>query len=201
MKNHQNPNQNSRGPQGDDRIVRPSAAAPEDDEVRGSRSQANEEREGEDGTALSMSERKRLLRREWQADLLPQIVDEKGYWHYCWLSTTNPTDPIYRRLKVGYELVKFEDMNQLGVQNQMTSGEFVGCVSINEMILARIPHELYQELMLINHHERPLAEEELLRANAIEKIMDEEDSSGKALGQVIGEGLRKLARPAKTPVF
>lgn len=194
-KNHQGP----RGSQEDSRIVRETAIVPPEEE-RASREESDIERAGEDGTALTMEERKALLRQEWQADLLPQITDPKGCWHYCWLSSNNSSDPIYRRIKLGYEVVKFSEMSTLGVQNQMTAGEFAGCVSINEMILARLPNELYNELMLINHHERPLNEEELLRANAISK-MDEQDSEGQPLGHVIGDGLKNLGHRTRTPKF
>jgi len=158
----------------------------------------DQERESEDGTILTIEERKRLLRAEWTSDILPEVKDDKGYWHYCWLTTSNTSDPVYKRLQLGYELVKYEEMQKLGVQNQITSGEFEGCVSINEMILARIPEELFQELMLINHHERPMEEEELLKANLVQ---DDEDSDGKSLGRVLGTGAQNLGRRVRRPVF
>lgn len=179
----------------DNRLVR-NTARDEGGDTRESRETADHSRENDDGHALTMDERKALLRREWEADLLPSIEDPNGYWHYCWLSTTNNTDPIYRRLKLGYELVKYEVMSTLGIQNQITSGEFVGCVSINEMILARIPQELYREIMTINHHERPMTEEELLKANS---VMDEEDSEGNRLGMAFGDGINRLGENRRAP--
>lgn len=195
QQSHNNPRPKDPG------LIRPTGPDLSDDDSRVSRSMADQEREGEDGTILSMEERKTLLRKEWDADLLPTVKDPTGKWHYCWLSTTNATDPIYRRLKIGYELVRFEEMSQLGIQNQITSGEFAGCVSINEMILARIHHELYEELMLINHHERPMSEEELLKANVNNRLSEEEDQSGKPLGRVIGRGMQTLAQPTRIPTF
>lgn len=196
MKN-QHQNRSSNIP--DERLVRDTSTVP-DASTRGSRADEDKSREEEDGTSLTMEQRKQLLRKEWQADLLPEIRDEKGYWHYCWLSTNNTADPIYRRLKMGYELVKYDAMKSLGIQNQITAGEFAGCVSINEMILSRIPLELYREIMLINHHERPMGEEELLKANALNGI-DEEDRDGRKLGQVIGDGLNNLGSRVRTPNF
>ncbi len=168
------------------------------DPDRRDRVMGDQERESEDGTILTIEERKRLLRAEWTSDILPEVKDDKGYWHYCWLTTSNTSDPVYKRLQLGYELVKYEEMQKLGVQNQITSGEFEGCVSINEMILARIPEELFQELMLINHHERPMEEEELLKANLVQ---DDEDSDGKSLGRVLGTGAQNLGRRVRRPVF
>lgn len=130
------------------------------------------------------------LRQGWSDDILPTIDGDPRY-HYCWLSTTNQSDPIYRRLRIGYELVRWEELSYLGEQNRVQSGEFAGCVSINELILAKIPMELYQEIMLINHHEKPMQEEELLRANM---VSDETDSNGRPLGESFGEGVESLAR-------
>lgn len=166
--------------------------------ARGNRSQADENRQNTDGTALTLEERKALLRNEWTADILPQINGEPGY-HYCWLSTTNSSDPIYRRLQMGYELVPYDQMKQLGVQNVCQSGEFAGCVAVNEMLLARIHEELFQEIMLINHYERPLGEEELLKANA---VLPDEDSNGAKIGQSFGDGINNLGRRTnRRPIF
>lgn len=166
--------------------------------ARGDRSQADASRELKDGTALDMDERRRMLRaEEEQMSILPDPNNPPTPgWHYCWLSSTNQNDPIYKRLRKGYELVKAEEMPYFGVQNKVTSGEFAGCISINEMILAKIPQELYQELMLINHHEKPLREEEFLKANAAPQG---EDSHGTNLGQ--REGFDSLARRVRTPTF
>ena len=138
------------------------------------------------------------LREGWSDDILPTVNGDPRY-HYCWLSTTNQSDPIYRRLKLGYELVRHEELSYLGEQNRVQSGEFAGCVSINELILAKIPVELYEEIMLINHHERPMQEEELLRANM---ASDETDSNGRPLGQTFGEGIENLVRRVnRRPTF
>lgn len=137
------------------------------------------------------------LRSGWSDSVLPDIKGDPNY-HYCWLSTTNQSDPIYRRLRLGYELVKFEELSYLGESHKAQSGEFAGCVSINEMILAKIHVLLYQEIMLINHHEKPMQEEQLLRAN-LDK--DETDSAGRRLNEKFGDGISNLAAPTRRPVF
>lgn len=175
-----------------------SAAAPAPAAARADRADADFDRQNTDGTALTMEERKAFLRSEWTSDILPNVEDEPG-WHYCWLSTTSSSDPIYRRLQLGYELVPYEQMKKLGIQNVAQSGEFAGCVAVNEMILARIPAELFQEIMTINHYEKPLEEEELLKANA---VRDDTDSGGQSLGRAFGEGINNLARRStRRPVF
>lgn len=161
------------------------------------RATADTERTNLDGTALSMAERKARLRSEWSQDILPPVTGNPEY-HYIWLSTTNSADPIYRRLQLGYELVKLTEFPEMAQQHGVSAGEFAGCISINEMILAKIHTELFHELMLINHHERPLQEEELLKANA---VPDEEDSNGRPLGMIEGDGIKKMGVRVRAPGF
>lgn len=174
---------------GDDRLKK-SAAAP----VRGDRVEADASRTQLDGTSMSMEERRRMIRSEWSQDVLPTPPQDPG-WHYCWLSTTNSTDPIYKRMQKGYEPVKAVDVPGFA-QYRATQGEFEGCVACNEMLLFRIPEELYQEYMLVMHYERPMEEEEILKANA---VVNERDSDGRDLGQT--EGFDSLARRVRPPQF
>lgn len=169
----------------------------EETDERLGRASADAERTGQDGTILDMEERIALLRQEWKNDVLPYVPNDDKY-HYCWLSTNNQTDPIYRRLRIGYELVKKEEMPHLNLNSTAVSSEFENIISINEMVLSRIPLILFNELMLINHHEKPLEEEKLLKANM---VLDEEDSEGTALGRVEGEGIKNLAKRVARPRF
>ena len=138
------------------------------------------------------------LREGWSEDILPEVIGGDPNYHYCWLSTTNQSDPIYRRLRLGYALVKADELPYLGEQNRVQSGEFAGCISINELILAKLPLPLYQTIMSINHYEKPMQEEELLRANM---VSDEEDSSGQRLGKAYGAGIEKLGQRTRRPDF
>ena len=176
---------------GDDRLKK-SAATP----VRGDRVEADASRTQMDGTALSMEERRRMIRSEWSQDVLPTPPQDPG-WHYCWLSTTNSTDPIYKRMQKGYEPVKAVDVPGFA-QYRATQGEFEGCVACNEMLLFKIPEELYQEYMMVMHYERPMEEEEILKANAAEAV-NAQDSDGRDLGRA--EGFDSLARRVRTPQF
>lgn len=162
--------------------------------VRGGRTDADSDRVNKDGTSTTMDERRAMLRNDWGQTVLPQAPEIPGF-HTCWLSTTSSVDPIYKRLQMGYELVKQSEITNIGNQ-RITSGEFEGCIAINEMLLSKIPNELYQEIMLINHYERPLEEEGMLRANA---VIDEKDSAGKQLGRVEGfDNLGKARRNIPT---
>ena len=68
---------------------------------------------------------------------LPQLPPIPGY-HQCWLSTTNTKDTIHARLRIGYELVRPDEVP--GYHNlNLANGEYAGCVGINYMVLAKLP--------------------------------------------------------------
>lgn len=150
---------------GDDRIKKNAGEA-----ARGSREGADFERENHDGTATNVAERRFNFRDEWTANALPTPPEIPGF-HLCWLSTTNAYDPIHKRMRMGYEPVKIEEVP--GFEHyKMKSGEYEGMVSVNEMILFKIPQELYQEMMAYFHHEKPLQDEEMLKQN--QALVDEQ---------------------------
>ena len=162
--------------------------------TRDDRSSADAERVNKDGTALTMEERRRLMRQEWTQDVLPTPPKQAG-WHFCWLSTTNSSDPIYKRMQKGYVPVMVNELKGFST-NHVTEGEFEGVISCNEMLLFKIEEELYQDIMKYLHHELPMSEEELLKANAKPQG---DDSEGNELG--IMQGFDTLARKVKTPHF
>ncbi len=174
---------------GEDRLKKDVAA-----ETRGDRASSDVGRTQMDGTALSMEERRKLMRSDWNTEVLPTPPSMPG-WHFCWLSTTNSSDPIYRRMQKGYEPVKVSDIPGFA-QYRVEQGEFEGCVACNEMLLFKIPEELYQEAMRYFHHDLPMEEEEMLRANA---AVAGQDSNGRELGEV--EGFSTLGRRVRTTQF
>ena len=135
-----------------------------------------------------------MLRQEWVQEVLPTPPKIPGF-HCCWLSTTNASDPIHKRIQRGYEPVRAAEIPGF-MQYKVDQGEYEGCIACNEMLLFRIPEELYQEYMLVMHYERPLEEEEILKANA---VSNEQDSDGRSLGQA--EGFDSLARRVRPPQF
>lgn len=152
-------------------------------------------RTGADESLNSSQERRRMF-REFSQEALPTPPSIPG-WHFIWLSTTNQYDPIYKRMRMGYEPVKAEELP--GYEHlRVKSGEHEGLISINEMILFKIPQEIYQEIMEEYHYNMPLEEEERLRANA---TPNDRDSNGKALGVVEGDGFSSLGSRTKPPVF
>lgn len=134
------------------------------DGARGDRGSADMLREQTDGTIRDkMAQFKENFRNEWSASALPTPPEIPGY-HLCWLSTTNSYDPIYKRLRLGYEPVKSSEMP--GFEHyKMNSGEYEGMVGCNEMVLFKLPLELYQFFMNQFHHQKPLEEESMLKQN------------------------------------
>ena len=98
------------------------------------------------------------FRDKWANNALPDIPEGTiPGMHLCWLSTTNNYDSIDKRMALGYEPVKAAELGK-GFESlgKMSSGKFEGCVSCNEMVLFKLPEEIYQEVMRMMHLEDPL---------------------------------------------
>jgi hypothetical protein len=103
-------------------------------------------------------ERLEAFRDKWANNALPDIPENAipGF-HLCWLSTTNNYDSIDKRMALGYEPVKAGELGKgFEALGKMSSGKFEGCVSCNEMVLFKLPEEIYQEVMRMMHLEDPL---------------------------------------------
>ena len=112
-------------------------------------------------------ERIDAFRDKWQNSALPDLPkDAIPGFHLCWLSTTNQYDSIDKRLALGYEPVKAAELGK-GFESlgKMSSGKFEGCVSCNEMVLFKLPEEVYQEVMRMLHLEDPLEHQRNITAS------------------------------------
>jgi hypothetical protein len=177
---------------GDDRLKKDAGEA-----VRGSRDGADIDRVQNDGSSMSAEQRRKALRQDWVQEILPSPPDLPGF-HCCWLSTTNSTDPIYKRVQRGYVPVKATEVPGFGTQYMAQGGEFDGCVACNEMLLFKIEKQTYNDLMTIFHHDMPLEQEAAIRERV--ESSQERDSSGRQLGSVEGD-FDKLGRSRGTPTF
>jgi hypothetical protein len=111
-----------------------------------------------DPASDSKRERAEAFRDRWQNNALPDIPGGviPGF-HLCWLSTTNNYDSIDKRMALGYEPVKAAELGKgFETLGKMSSGKFEGCVSCNEMVLFKLPEDVYQEVMRMLHLEDPL---------------------------------------------
>jgi len=147
---------------------------------------------------MSAQERRKMFSDEWTQSALPKLPEMPG-WHLCWLSTTNSYDSIDKRIRLGYVPVKTEEIP--GFENfRVKAGEHAGFIACNEMLLFKIPMDVYQDIMLHMHHEKPMEESEKIRVQ-LENLQGARDSSGRSLGQVEGEGFGEIERSVPTPVF
>ena len=142
---------------------------------------------------------RKMWSEEWTQSALPKVPQVPG-WHTCWLSTTNSYDSIDKRMRLGYVPVKSEEMP--GFENfRVKAGEHTGFVACNEMLLFKIPMDMYQDVMTQVHHEMPNDEAEKIKVQ-VEQLQGGQDSSGRNLAEVEGDGLRQLSRRnVPDPVF
>ena len=143
-------------------------------------------------------ERRKMFRTEWLQEALPTPPAIPGY-HLCWLSSNNQYDPIHKRTRMGYEPVKADELP--GFDNyKVKAGEHVGFVACNEMLLFKLPEDIYQQLMLELHYHAPLEEQEKIKVQQ-EQLLGARDSQGKTLVTVEGDGMNFDAKVKSLPMF
>lgn len=149
---------------------------------------------------LSDSKRLDMFRRQFFQSALPDLPKIRGY-HVCWLTTTNPRDPIHARMRLGYTPIKPSEVPGYDAM-KITSGEHAGCIGVNEMIAFKLPLHLYKVYMREVHHDAPLAEERKLRA-AIDLANESlaEQGLGKKTRIIEEDGNAELGRSRKAPNF
>jgi hypothetical protein len=148
---------------------------------------------------ISAQERRKMWSEEWTQSALPKLPNIDG-WHLCWLSTTNNYDSIDKRMRLGYIPVKAEEVPGIEA-NRVKSGEHAGFVSCNEMLLYKLPMDIYQDVMAYQHHDRPREEVDKIKIQ-MESLQNQRDSGGRSLMSVEGEGFGSIdQQPSKTPVF
>lgn len=123
-----------------------------------------------DSRLLDDQERLDEFRRSLHRSVLPDLPKIKGY-HVIWLTTNNPADSIPARLRLGYELIKPSDVPGYETLSLKT-GEYAGCIGVNEMIAAKLPLRLYQLYMEEAHHRAPMEEEQKL-SDAVEAVAEQ----------------------------
>lgn len=169
----------------DDRLKRVEESDDSDTRV----SRAMVDRALEESRELDDNERLNELQTVWSQDILPTPPAVPG-WRFCWLSTTNPQDPIQRRVRLGYVPVKAEDVPSFEISGRR-GGEWDGFIAVNEMLLFKLPEDLWHKYMRELYHDAPLSEEQKLTAN-LEAIKDGLERSG---GRVImGDGTQELGK-------
>lgn len=140
---------------------------------------------------LTDTERLELFRLSMFQNQLPALAPIPG-WHLCWLTTANPRDSIQGRMRLGYQLLRPEEVPGWEA-NTLTQGPYAGCIGINEMVAAKLPMRLYELYMTEAHHNQPLAEEGKLKST-LDAIR--EQTQGKT-HVMLEEGTAMLGRSRK----
>lgn len=162
------------------------------DEARASR--AMQDRTITENRELTDQERLDMFRMQYFQSALPDLPKIPGY-HVCWLSTTNERDPIPSRLRLGYSLVRAEEIP--GWEHaSLKTGEYVGCVGVNEMVAAKIPDRIYQMFMHHNHAQAPDQEQ-----GKITEVADRirEQARRKGADVDLGDGFEGLRHMKRAP--
>ena len=153
----------------------------------GRQSREVEDRKVSENRNVTDDDRLEMFRAQLFNDALPDLPDMPGY-HVCWLTTTNPRDPIHRRIQLGYEPIKASDVPGMEFASVKT-GEWAGLIGVNEMIAFKLPLGLYQRFMQEAHHDAPLREENKL-AETAEIMRQQAEGSGSTLFE--GDGLQEM---------
>lgn len=152
-----------------------------------------EDREATEKREISDEERLEMFRMQLFNDVLPDIPPIKGY-HICWLTTTNPRDSIQKRMRLGYEPVKPEDVPGAGLEYAtLKTGEHAGLIGVNEMVAFKLPESLYQMYMAEAHYHDPRRQEEGIMAQ-LDGYHNQAEQDGGAI--VEDEGFRAMREAA-----
>jgi hypothetical protein len=153
----------------------------------GRQSREMEDRQVTQNREVTDDDRLEMFRAQLFNDALPDLPNIPGY-HMCWLTTTNPRDPIHRRIQLGYEPIKAAEVPGMEFASIKT-GEWAGMIGVNEMIAFKLPETLYQRFMQEAHHDAPLREENKL-AETAEIMRQQAEGSGSTLFE--GDGLMEM---------
>jgi len=172
-----------------------------DDRLKKSGDKNREDRQLQDRAAtenreLSDDDRLEMFRAQFFNAALPNLPLIDGY-HTCWLTTSNPRDPVMGRLRLGYQLIKSSEIP--GYESiSLRTGEYVGCIGVNEMLAAKLPESLYQRYMTEAHHAAPGREDEKL-ADTVRSIQEQARRQGADVQ--LGDGIEELQVQRPAPVF
>lgn len=153
----------------------------------GRQSREMEDRQVTENREVTDDDRLEMFRAQLFNDALPDLPNIPGF-HMCWLTTTNPRDPIHRRIQLGYEPIKASEVPGMEFASIKT-GEWAGMIGVNEMIAFKLPETLYQRFMQEAHHDAPLREENKL-AETAEIMRQQAEGSGSTLFE--GDGMMEM---------
>ena len=119
-----------------------------------------------------LSDFERMLENDFEDVALPSPPSLPG-WHLCWLTTTSQYDTMQKRARLGYTVVRQDELPEFVVNN----GSPDGTIRCNEMILCKIDVDRYQALMRHYHHKKPL-EHDASAFRQMKNVADTTDNGG-----------------------
>lgn len=137
-----------------------------------------ENRENTDG--IRNAERHAMLRDVNTLLPVPPPID--GY-HLVWLTTTNSKDSLEQRFRLGYTLVKPEELPDFRIATQKSGEVIADRIQINEMVLAKIPMELWLQDLQYLHHDLPAQQVNSLK----DSVRFMQDGKGRDVAYTGGE--------------
>jgi hypothetical protein len=153
---------------------------------------ATQDRVVTEDRVLSEDDRVEMFRQSFFQSALPDLPRIEGF-HVCWLTTTNPRDPIHSRIRLGFQLIRAAEIPGWDHSNVKT-GDYEGCVGVNEMVAAKLPLSLYQRYMQEAHHDAPAREEGKLTETA-EFLRQQAQGAGARLTE--GDGIEAMRASTK----
>ena len=151
----------------------------------------------EDQSALS-NERRKMWKEEWSQSALPEVPTLKG-WHCCWLSTTNTYDTIEKRMRLGYVPVMQDELpGYINDRVKAESQSHAGQVSCNELLLYKLPMDVYQDVMTHFHHNEPQEMSEKIKVDM--EQLNYKDRAGRNLVTIEGNP-GNIDSPKPAPTF
>lgn len=149
---------------------------------------------------MSDDERIEMFRKQHFQNVLPDLPKIPGY-HVVWLSTTNQSDTIAHRNRLGYEPIRREDVPGWNYdQVSLKTGEYAGLIGINEMVAFKVTDKLYQAYMKAAHHDAPNEQSEKL-VQDVEMIKSQAKSGKSYVSQYDGQDSIEKELRSATPVF
>jgi len=138
-----------------------------------------------------MDELEQLIKSEFEQTVLPDAPKIPGF-HVCWLTSSSQYDTIAKRQRLGYTPVRRSELPNFDPSNGQQLQGHEGTITCNEMVLHKIPDTHYQAIMRYFHHKRPLEDEQNILAKSKQMEEGTNDSSGKKLMSVEGDGISDL---------
>lgn len=146
-------------------------------------------------------ERRRQLRAIMDDTLLPNLPKRDGF-HRCWVNILHQFDTVERRMRMGYWLVKHEDVKKEGwdcdeYRVKDASSIYSGHVVWREMVAMETDQDNFIAIMRENHHDAPMDQARSIYENLEAASESVTDRGGRVTYAPGMENLKAFTKPPK----